>query len=503
MKQAAILDILMDHSIGMRDFKIFGHFLEHFHRQIYGGIYDPGSPLSDASGFRTDVIDALKRIKVPVIRWPGGCFVSAYPWKKGVGSERIPYYDKAWRVEEPNTFGIDEFIAYCDAVGAAPYICTNAGTGTPEEMSDWVEYCNLQIGEWAALRKDNGHADPFAVRYWSIGNENWGPWEMGAKTADEWARYALEAAKMMKRVDPDIELSVASIADLDWNVKVLRAAGDLLDWVSIHGYWSFTSETGEFESDYDALVARAFEPEARIEKVEHILGALGFLGKVRIAFDEWNLRGWCHPGFFDAGHADHKLMDHNDINSTYTMADAVFTACFLNACLRHCHTVGMANFSPVVNTVGAIFTHKDGIVLRPTYHVFDLYTNHTFGEVMQSALASPTFEVVANDGTAQTVRHLDAVVTRDTVTNQLGIVLVNLHKEDPITCQIRGLEGLVSDSVQVLTLAGDSASAFNDVAQPDAVAIQERNLSNVAWDTFAFECPPHSVSVLRTRLTAP
>ena len=499
IKQQAILDILPNHTFGTRDFMIFGHFLEHFHRQIYGGIYDPGSPLADVRGFRTDVIEALKRIKVPVLRWPGGCFVSAYPWKKGVGAHRIPYYDKAWRVEEPNTFGTDEFIGFCREIGAEPFICTNAGTGTPEEMSDWVEYCNLNTGEWAALRKENGHQQPFNVPYWSIGNENWGHWEMGAKTADEWARYAHEAAKMMKRVDPDIELSVASIPDLDWNIKVLREAGELLDWVSIHGYWSSPSETGEFEGDYEAIIARAFEPEARIQTTRHILGALGYLGKIRIAFDEWNLRGWCHPGFMSFRHADHSLMDKNDINSNYNMADAVFTACFLNSCLRHSDVVGMANFSPAVNTVGAIFTHENGIVLRPTYHVFDLYTNHSFEEIVHSALTSPSFEAASKDGNIKRVRHLDTIVTRDPATGQLGIVLVNLHPQDAIVCRIRGLEAGEPKNVQARTLTGDSVHACNDIARPDALRIENQQLSPVDQGDFAFECPPHSVSVLNIK----
>ena len=129
---------------------IFGQFIEHFDTQIYGGIYDPGSRFADEDGFRTDVIAALKELKTPVVRWPGGCFVSAYHWKDGVGPERTPVYDKAWQVEDPNTFGTDEYIAWCRKVGAEPYICTNAGTGTPEEMSDWVEYCNLTVGKFAA-----------------------------------------------------------------------------------------------------------------------------------------------------------------------------------------------------------------------------------------------------------------------------------------------------------------------------------------------------------------
>ena len=142
---------------------IFGQFLEHFHRQVYGGVFDPGSPLADADGFRTDVIEALRELRVPVVRWPGGCFVSAYHWQDGVGLQRRAAYDKAWRVEEPNTFGTDEFVAWCRKIGAEPYICTNAGTGTAEEMSDWVEYCNLPAaGPWAQQRQANGHAPPHA-----------------------------------------------------------------------------------------------------------------------------------------------------------------------------------------------------------------------------------------------------------------------------------------------------------------------------------------------------
>ncbi|MCY3867043.1 MAG: alpha-N-arabinofuranosidase [Chloroflexi bacterium] len=495
MNQQAILNILPDRIDGRRDPMIFGHFLEHFHRQVYGGVYDPGSHLSDENGFRRDVIEALRKIRTPVIRWPGGCFVSAYPWKKGVG-ERVPYYDKAWRVEEPNSFGTDEFVRLCREVGAEPFICTNAGTGSPEDMSDWVEYCNLEIGEWAAQRRSNGHDQPYNVRYWSIGNENYGAWEMGAKTADEWARLALESAKMMKRVDHRIELAIASIPDLDWNAAVLREAGHLLDWISIHGYWSRASDEGVFEPGYDNLIARAFEPEERIVNVKHILGSLGYLGELRIAFDEWNLRGWCHPKFMAFGAADHALMDANDINSNYNMADAVFSACFLNSCLRHCDVVGMANFSPAVNTVGAIFTHADGIVLRPTYHVFDLFANHTYEEILHSALRTPSFDVAVEEDTATSVPHLDTVVTRDSATGRVGITLVNLHGADAITCRIRGLDASNFSEATMRTVNGDAVDAYNDVDQPDAVSISESPLSIGDATDIAVECPPHSVTVL-------
>lgn len=215
---------------GVRSPMIYGHFIEHFHRQIYGGIYDPGNPLSDEDGFRTDVMNAMRKIKIPILRWPGGCFVSAYHWKDAVGDTRTPAFDKSWRVEDPNTFGTDEYVKLCRKLGCEPYICTNAGTGTPEEMSDWVEYCNLESeGKYAKWRIKNGYEEPHRVKYWSIGNENYGSWEIGAKTSDEWGRLVRESAKMMKHVDPATELSAAALTDIDWNLKLLSICGPYLE----------------------------------------------------------------------------------------------------------------------------------------------------------------------------------------------------------------------------------------------------------------------------------
>ena len=165
--------------------KLFGFFIEHFDNQIYGGIFDPGNPLSDEDGFRTDVIEAIKDLKVPIVRWPGGCFASTYHWYKGVGPERTPVFDKTWGVEDPNTFGTDEFVKWCKKIGCEPYIVANAGIGTREEMSDWVEYCNLSIGEYGRKRIANGFPEPYNVKYWCIGNETLAPWEMGVPTEEK------------------------------------------------------------------------------------------------------------------------------------------------------------------------------------------------------------------------------------------------------------------------------------------------------------------------------
>ena len=346
--------------IGTRDIMIYGHFIEHFHRQIYGGVYDPGNPLSDEDGLRKDVLEAMRRIKVPVLRWPGGCFVSSYHWKDAVGENRKPLFDKAWRVEEPNTFGTDEYIRMCRKIGCEPYICTNAGTGTAEEMSDWVEYCNLESeGQYAKWRIANGHPKPYKVKYWSVGNENYGFWEIGAKSAEEWGRLVAESSKMIKHVDPETELTAAALTDLNWNINLLDHSAQFLDWISIHEYWDGINQTNDY-ADYEAVMAYTNRTEHSIAEVRGLITAMKLEKKIKIAFDEWNLRGWYHPNVhtIEQGRTKEEYLyprDKNDDNSKYTMADAVFTACFLNALNRNCDIVGMANFAPIVNTRGCSY----------------------------------------------------------------------------------------------------------------------------------------------------
>jgi alpha-L-arabinofuranosidase len=191
------------------DRRILSGFTEHLGHCIYGGIYDEGSPLSDEHGFRKDVLDAVRRLRPPVLRWPGGNFVSGYHWLDGVGpkNSRPRRMDLAWHAEEPNRFGTDEFIAFCDAVGAEPYICLNMGTGSVDEAQAWVEYCNGSGNtEWAARRRDNGHDAPYGVRYWGLGNEMYGSWQIGQMSADDYVKTARQWAKVLKWTDPGIEL---------------------------------------------------------------------------------------------------------------------------------------------------------------------------------------------------------------------------------------------------------------------------------------------------------
>ena len=482
-------------TIGTISPMIYGHFAEHFHRQIYGGIYDPTSRFADEDGFRTDVLAAMQNIKVPILRWPGGCFVSSYHWKKAVGKERVADFNKAWRIEEPNTFGTDEYVKLCRKIGCEPYICTNAGTGTAEEMSDWVEYCNLKNeGEFAKWRIANGYSEPHHVKYWSIGNENWGRHEIGAKDAHEWGRLVEESAKMMIRVDPTIELSAAALTSYEWNVNLLKAAGDRLKWLSIHSYYDNIHHVYE-PADYTTVIGRTNQIGQSIASVRGTLMMLGLDKKIKIAYDEWNLRGWHSPFIFKNVSADIekalKAQDKNDTNATYTTADSVFAACFLTDCIRNCDIVGMANFAPIVNTTGAIFTHENGIVKRSTYYVF---------EVMAKYMGDRAIDAWAEDMPLESfngaqVKLIDVAAAVRTSDGAVTVCAVNKHDTQRSDLEL-ALQGDTAQrrTVTVYTVNGASKDSYNDIDR-EQVGISVTK-SAIGADTVKIELPPHSVNMI-------
>lgn len=496
-----------ENTVGTADKMLYGHFLEHFQRQVYDGVYAPNSKFADEDGMRTDVLEAMKRIKTPIIRWPGGCYVSAYDWHYGVGKTRIPTYDKAWRVEESNEFGTDEFVKLCRKLDCIPYICTNAGTGTAEEMSNWVEYCNVKdMGRFAKERIENGYEEPHGVKFWSIGNENWGGHEIGAKDANEWGRLVRESAKMMLRVDPTLELSAAALDSLDWNANLLREAGAYLDWVSIHAYWDFSPD-GETYLDYDRVMLRTGEDiSGNIDRVRAHLTAFRLEKRIKIAFDEWNLRAWYHPNIMDIWyregkrHEDKDFYDKmvigerakNDVNSTYTMADAIFSAAFLNTCLRNCDIVKMACFSPIVNTRGAIYTYEDGIVLRPQYFVFELYSNLLKDNVLDIWKTDvPT--ISGMDGRVhKTVDALDVVVTESG--NEYAIAAVNKERESAITLDLRMLDG-DAKMMRINSITAPSVDSYNDVDR------NEVGITYGEWTEYtdSISIPAHTICVIEIK----
>lgn len=469
---------------------ILGQFIEHFHRQVYGGIFEPGSPLADEIGLRKDVVEALRELRVPIVRWPGGCFVSAYHWIYGTGAERQPYFDKAWHVEDPNTFGTAEYVKWCRLIGAEPYICTNAGTGTPEEMSDWVEYCNLNVGKYGRKRIADGDPEPFNVKYWSVGNENWGGHEMGAKTVEEWGPLVRESSKLMINTDPNIKLLAAALPNENWTVPLLKTAGHLLDYVSIHGYWSWIDKDKK-PAPYIRCMMLTTRPELDMLHTIDMLDRTGFRGRIKIAFDEWNLRGWHHPGIGNPKALDLEARKLNDDNSVYTMADALFSACFLNSCLRRCEDVTMACFSPVVNVRGALYVYPEGIVKRTTFHVFKLY-----GELLEKNYLPVDFaSEILKDGEQSTPK-IDVALTCDDAKERFTLVVVNKAPENAAQIALRfdKLVGKLPEEIKATVLQGSSADSYNDVGNENAVVPEEIPLK---IEDGKVSIPPHALCFLR------
>ena len=472
------------------DRMLFGQFIEHIHRQVYGGIFEPGSPLSDETGFRRDVLEALRELRIPIVRWPGGCFVSAYHWINGVGAERQPYFDKAWRVEDPNTFGTAEFVEWCRLIGAEPFICTNAGTGTPEEMSDWVEYCNLNVGKFGRKRIADGYPEPFNVKYWSIGNENWGGHEMGAKTVAEWGPFVRESAKLMSNTDSDIKLFAAALPNEGWTMPLLQTSGRLLDYVSIHGYWAQLDRDKKPLPYLDCMM-RTDRPEQDMMHTIDMLAREGLRGRVKIAFDEWNLRNWHHPGIGAPKTLDLDARKLNDNNSVYTMADAVFAGCFLNACLRRCEDVEIACFSPIVNARGALYVYPEGIVKRSTFYVFKLYSDL----LEKNRLPIEFHSEMLKKGEAST-RKLDVVLTCNDAKDAFVYAIVNKDPENETTFDLAldKLVGATSDALEATVLRGRSPDDYNDVGAENNVAPEKIVLKLVDGKIAA---PAHSLTFIR------
>ncbi len=476
---------------------LFGGFIEHFHRQIYGGLFEPGSPLSDKQGFRKDVIAAMKELKLSVVRWPGGCFASGYHWKDGVGKTRKPLADPVWGVTDKNTFGTDEFVRWCRLVGCEAYICTNAGNGTPEEMRQWVEYCNATRGKYADMRASGGQTEPLNVPIWSIGNENWGSHEIGARTPAQWGPLVRRSAEMMRSVDSRIKLAAAATPNRKWTVPLLKSAGEYLDYVAVHEYWLGYWRRNEMP-DYQTCIMHSEGPEKTIREVIAILAETGHRGRIKIAFDEWNLRGWHHPGFPRKEVVDPNdrlaaaLVARRDINGIarqYTMADALFSASFLNSCLRHCEDVGMANIAPIINTRGPLYVHPGGIVKRTTFHVLAMYAN-----LLQRRVAKVQVNASKLVRGKQSISVVDVVVTNDESGRNWSIALINRHADQSVACTVKMGDMLLDGKFDATVLAGDSPEAYNDVEHPHRVVPKR---GKVAFVRGVVNLPPHSLTIVQ------
>ncbi len=364
----AKLTLASDFTKGLIDKRIYGSFVEHLGRCVYGGIYEPGHPEADENGFRLDVMKLIKELDVPVVRYPGGNFVSGYNWEDGIGPKesRPRRLELAWGTLEPNTFGTDEFMAWCKKTGTEPMMAVNLGTRGPDEARQLVEYCNHPGGTYLSdLRKKYGSELPYNVKLWCLGNEMDGPWQMGSKTAVEYGRTAYEAAKLMKWVDPSIETVLCGSSGWhmktfgEWETTSLDLAYDQVDYVSMHQYHSNS------DNYLENFLAKGVETDSFIESVisalDYVQGKRHSKKRIDISFDEWNV--WYHSNgtpFDKWSEAPHILED------VYNFADALVVGTMLNSIIRHSDRVKIACLAQLVNVIAPIMTENGGKVWKQT-----------------------------------------------------------------------------------------------------------------------------------------
>jgi len=440
-------------SVGTVNRNLFGHFSEHLGRCIYGGLYvGEDSPIPNVDGIRTDVAEALKNIKVPVLRWPGGCFADEYHWRDGVGpkEQRKRMVNTNWGyVVEDNSFGTHEFMNLCRQIGCAPYVNGNVGSGTVREMAEWVEYLNSDgLSSVVQERVDNGHKEPFDVKYFCVGNESWG---CGGNMrpeyyADEYRRYQTYCRNYGKNELFRIACG-PSEGDYRWTEVLMQNAARFMDALTMHYYtvigpdWQHKGSATQFTTeDYYKTLRKALAIEPIIRGHLQIMDRYDPQHKVGLIVDEWgtwfDVEPGTNPGF---------LYQQN------TMRDALVAALTLNVFMSHCDRIVMANIAQTVNVLQAVvLTEGDRMALTPTYHVFDLYKAH------QDARAADCF--VESDAAAQGVDRLYA--SASVKDGALTLTLANTSADQPLEAAVT-LDGFTAKTVSGRILAG-AMDDYND-----------------------------------------
>ena len=473
------------------DPKIYGNFLEHLGRCIEGGVFDEGSPLSDANGFRRDVLDAAKKLGVSLLRWPGGNFSSNYHWNDGIGprDQRPRRLEMAWGTVETNRFGTHEFMQYAELLGAQPYFCANLGTGTWTEAQQWVEYCNSsEDTAMTRLRKQNGRAEPWKVTHWGLGNEIDGPWQMGHRSADDYGKFALEAAKLMKLTDPDIKLVAAGSSNFGagsdwtgWNRTILEYLKRHADYLSLHTY------VGNPNNDFGEFMASSIELDNRTKTAEGIINAAlsGEPGnrKIYIAWDEWNV--WYRA-------RGNQERGRRILEERYNLEDALVVATFLNSFINHSHVVKIANMAQMVNVIAPIFTSEKGMFLQTIYYPLQLFANNSRGKALDLMVESPAY---ASKRFGE-VRYLDTSAAYDNGTLVLNVV--NRHRDQAIEAEFTAEDKQFSGAIEVAEVNGPDIKSENNF-DSTTVAIARKSATAVGRKLM-YRFPPHSFTMLKTKL---
>jgi alpha-L-arabinofuranosidase len=482
------------------DPRLYGTFVEHMGRCVYTGIHDPSHPTADAAGFRGDVAELVRELGTPLVRYPGGNFVSGYHWEDGVGpvSERPRRLDLAWRSIETNRVGTNEFLGWAKGLGLEPMLAVNLGTRGIEAARALVEYCNHPGGTaWSDLRVKHGVREPHGVRLWCLGNEMDGPWQTGHKTAREYGRLAREAGKAMHQVDPSIELVACGSSNAgmptfgSWEREVLQETYDEVDYLSLHAYYE------ELDGDRTSFLASGAHMDAYIADVlataDHVRAVRRSRKRILLSFDEWNV--W-YAARFPGERRLETAETPRLIEDTYTVTDAAVVGSLLITLLRHADRVAMACLAQLVNVIAPIRTEPGGASWRQTtFHPFAQAARYARGRVLRPSAASGPLVATAAYGE---VPALDTVVTYDA--GALTILAVNRDQAEPLRVEavLRGLPDGPYRVAEHLVLADADHDAANTEAEPERVVPRQVPGTRVSPEgVVEAELPPVSWNVIR------
>ena len=477
---------------------IYGHFAEHLGHCIYGGFYIGDTNIKkipNKDGIRLDVIDALKKLKVPVLRWPGGCFADTYHWKDGIGAkDKRPSMLNVWwgNVKEDNSFGTNEFLNMCELLNAEPYLSGNVGSGTPQELSDWIKYTTHpnNSSPMPELRQQNGRPNPWNVKYWGLGNEAWGCG--GNMKPEYYANIYRQYATFMTNGSPKEKIfriaSGASDADYNWTEVLMRDIPlNMLDAVGVHHYsvinWNKKGSATAFsEEEYYTTMQRALEMEELVTKHSAIMDKYDPKKRVAMVVDEWG--GWydVEPGTNGAF-----LYQQN------TMRDAMIAGTTLNIFNNHCDRVKMANLAQIINVLqSVILTNEEKMIVTPTYHVMEMYNVHQDATMLPLTVTSGDYKMGK-----EKLKAISASASQDkNGLTHISLVNIDYSKTQEITINISGAN-YTSVSGRILT--SDKMQSYNSFENPESIKPAVFKDTELNGANLKIKLPPFSVVVLELK----
>jgi len=486
-----------NYTIGEIDKRIYGSFIEHLGRAVYGGIYEPGHETADDAGFRKDVMELVKQLNVPIIRYPGGNFVSGYYWEDGTGdkAKRPKRLDCAWFTTETNEVGIDEFQEWAKRAGSDIIMAVNLGTRGPNDAKNLLEYCNLETDTaYANMRRANGFEKPFGIKTWCLGNEMDGPWQIGQKTAEEYARIASETAKLMKYTDPDIELVACGSSGYDistfgdWELKVLDEAYDYVDYVSLHQYYgNRNNNTAEF-------LGLSVEMDQFIKGVAAICDAIKTKKHskktINLSFDEWNV--WFHSNENDKK-VPRWMVAPPLLEDVYTFEDALLVGCMMMTLQNNCDRVKIACLAQLVNVIAPIMTQTGGKAwAQSIFYPFMYASLNGRGTAMKPVVKCDSYTAPYADS----VPYLETSVIHDPETKEITVFAVNRSLEEDMDVSLSFESFAACTPIAHVRLYNDDLKAVN-TADSTAVVPETVEVTGEASITHTVTLKKHSWNMLK------